>query len=128
MGTDDPAAWAEERPASVQVTGFYIDETDVTNAQFTAFVRATHYVTTAEKVPDLRRVDETTAARNAPPSEALAAGSLVFVPPSHPVSLDDVSRDGVVEVDTRHIMASSRWPREFHRRQGKSSCRPSLMG
>jgi formylglycine-generating enzyme required for sulfatase activity len=33
----------------VQVEGFWIDEHDVTNAEFAKFVTATGYVTTAEK-------------------------------------------------------------------------------
>ena len=54
MGTDSPQAMAAEKPAHlVQVTGFWMDETDVTNAQFRKFVEATGYVTTAEKVPSV---------------------------------------------------------------------------
>src|SRR3954469_22361965 len=35
MGTDDPSAYAPEHPAHrVRVSGFWMDETDVTNAQF----------------------------------------------------------------------------------------------
>lgn len=33
----------------VYVDGFYMDATEVTNAQFAKFVKATHYVTVAEK-------------------------------------------------------------------------------
>src|SRR5262249_48973505 len=59
MGSDAPDASSHERPAHrVRVGGFWMDETDVTNAQFRRFVEATGYVTTAEKAPtleDLRR-------------------------------------------------------------------------
>ena len=56
MGTDDAIGWAEEKPAHrVRVDGFWVDQTDVTNAQFRAFVEATGYVTTAEKPVDARR-------------------------------------------------------------------------
>jgi formylglycine-generating enzyme len=42
--------YADERPAGqVAVEGFWIDRTEVTNAQFTAFVRATSYVTLPER-------------------------------------------------------------------------------
>ncbi|WP_394842846.1 formylglycine-generating enzyme family protein [Pendulispora brunnea] len=42
--------YADERPAGpVRVAGFFIDRTEVTNAQFAAFVEATGYVTGAEK-------------------------------------------------------------------------------
>ena len=35
----------------VRVNGFYMDTTEVTNEQFAAFVRATGYVTVAERKP-----------------------------------------------------------------------------
>jgi formylglycine-generating enzyme required for sulfatase activity len=50
MGTDSDLAWPDETPAHrVRVHGFWMDEAEVTNAQFRAFVAATGYVTTAEK-------------------------------------------------------------------------------
>src|SRR3954449_8942764 len=53
MGSDDELAWPDEKPGHrVRVAGFWMDETEVTNAQFRAFVEATGYVTTAEKKPD----------------------------------------------------------------------------
>jgi len=66
----------------VSVHGFFMDETDVTNAQFARFVKATGYVTLAERKPKLEDYP------GAPP-ENLVAGSVVFAPPDHPVSLDD---------------------------------------
>jgi sulfatase modifying factor 1 len=45
--------YADERPAEpaprVAVPGFWIDRSEVTNAQFTAFIAATRYVTLAER-------------------------------------------------------------------------------
>lgn len=41
----------EGPPRRVHVDGFFIDATDVTNAQFAAFVAATGYVTVAERGP-----------------------------------------------------------------------------
>ncbi len=59
----DSFAREEEFPAhQVQVDSFWVDATEVTNAQFRAFVKATGYKTTAER--------------------AMPAGSLVFVPDS----------------------------------------------
>src|SRR5687768_15085149 len=53
MGGDNEQASADEYPKHrVQVSAFYMDETEVTNAQFKAFVDATGYVTTAERKPD----------------------------------------------------------------------------
>src|SRR4051812_9233928 len=53
MGTNAKLGWADEKPAHrVRVDAFWMDETDVTNAQFREFVAATHYLTTAEKPVD----------------------------------------------------------------------------
>src|SRR5579862_5885169 len=52
MGSTSPLSQPNERPAhKVKVSGFWMDKTDVTNAQFAAFVKATGYVTTAEQKP-----------------------------------------------------------------------------
>ncbi len=66
----------------VQVDGFWMDKTEVTNAEFARFVQATGYVTVAERVP---------SAKDFPgvPADQLVAGSLVFAPPAHAVSLQD---------------------------------------
>ena len=57
MGSDAPDVSRVEHPAHrVRVDGFWMDETDVTNAQFRAFVEATGYVTTAEKAPTLEEI------------------------------------------------------------------------
>ena len=54
MGTGDKDAWDDEKPIHrVRVDGFWIDVTEVTNAQFQKFVEATSYITTAEKVPSV---------------------------------------------------------------------------
>lgn len=82
MGADDPD-FADARPVHrVEVDGFWMDRTDVTNAQFARFVAATGYVTIAERRPDPRDLPGV-------PVEALVPGSVVFTPPSGPVSLDD---------------------------------------
>ena len=76
-------ATKDSRPIHrVYVDGFFIDQTDVTNAEFAGFVKATGYVTVAERKP--RQEDYP----NAPP-ENLVAGSVVFSPPDHAVSLDN---------------------------------------
>jgi sulfatase modifying factor 1 len=78
--------YAEEAPSHrVTVSGFWIDRTPVTNAEFKTFVRATGHVTFAEIAPD---------PRNYPGSlpHLIFAGSLVFTPPRHPVDLRDWSQ------------------------------------
>jgi formylglycine-generating enzyme required for sulfatase activity len=76
-----------ERPAHrVRVDGFWIDETDVTNAQFRKFVDETGYVTTAEKTPTVEELMRYARPSDPKPTkEQLVAGSLVFTPPAHPV-------------------------------------------
>jgi formylglycine-generating enzyme required for sulfatase activity len=76
-------ATADSRPVHrVYVDGFYMDKTDVTNAEFAAFVKATKYITVAERKPTAEEFP------GAPP-ENLVAGSVVFAPPDHPVPLDN---------------------------------------
>ena len=80
MGVDEfPDAQPLHR---VYVDGFWMDKTEVTNAQFQKFVRATGYVTIAERAP---RPEDFPGA----PPENLVAGSVVFSPPDHPVKLND---------------------------------------
>jgi formylglycine-generating enzyme required for sulfatase activity len=57
-----------------------MDRTEVTNADFGAFVAATGYVTVAERIPKAQDFP------GAPP-ENLVAGGIVFTPPDRPVSL-----------------------------------------
>jgi sulfatase modifying factor 1 len=93
MGTNDKESFPNERPAHlVQVQGFWIDELDVTNAEFSKFVEATGYVTTAE-----RKIDWEDLKKELPPGtpkpddSALAPGALVFTPTAGPVPLNDLS-------------------------------------
>jgi formylglycine-generating enzyme required for sulfatase activity len=94
MGATDPPgmddvgmkATLDARPIHrVYVDGFFMDRTDVTNAQFDKFVKATGYVTVAERKP---RAEDYPGA----PPENLVAGSVVFMPPNHPVPLNDYSQ------------------------------------
>ncbi len=89
MGTDDPR-FPEAHPVHrVVVGGFWMDETEVTNAQFEPFVRATGYVTVAERQPDPSEFPglDPEKVRNLKPF------SLVFAPPvAADVPLDDSRR------------------------------------
>ena len=91
MGANDPPdmnnvgmkATLDARPIHrVYVDGFFMDRTDVTNAEFAEFVKATGYVTIAERPP---RAEDFPGA----PAENLVAGSVVFSPPRHPVLLNN---------------------------------------
>ncbi len=76
-------ATTDSRPIHrVYVEGFWMDKTEVTNEQFKAFVKATNYVTVAERKP---RAEDFPGA----PTENLIAGSVVFSPPDHAVPLND---------------------------------------
>ena len=59
----------------VTVDGFWIDKTEVSNEQFEKFVRATSYVTVAERKPDPKDFPDA-------PLENLVPGSIVFSPPN----------------------------------------------
>ena len=82
MGSED-AEMPDARPFHrVAIDGFWMDQTEVTNAEFARFVKATGYVTVAERTPD---------AKDFPGAlpENLVAGSVVFTAPNHEVPLDD---------------------------------------
>ena len=94
MGTAGETANKNEQPVHrVKLAAFYMDETEVTNAQFRIFVDATKYVTTAEKKPDWEEMKKQLPPdTKKPPDDQLVPGSLVFSPPEKPVPTDDVSR------------------------------------
>jgi formylglycine-generating enzyme len=91
MGTD--LAWetlcdvagttADATPIhQVYVNAFWMDQHEVTNAEFSLFAEATGYKTIAEQVPTQEEFP------GASP-EMLAAGSVVFAPPAEAVSLNN---------------------------------------
>jgi formylglycine-generating enzyme required for sulfatase activity len=94
MGANDPLdmnpvgmnATRDARPIHrVYVDGFFMDKIDVTNAEFARFVKATGYVTVAERKP---RPEAYPGAR----PELLVAGSMVFTPPKDPVPLGNYAQ------------------------------------
>jgi formylglycine-generating enzyme required for sulfatase activity len=91
MGADNAQASEDEYPKHrVTVDGFWMDKTEVTNAQFAAFVAATGYVTTAEKKPDWEELKKQLPPGTPRPDEnLLVPAALVFAPPDHAVSLND---------------------------------------
>ncbi len=92
MGARDPfdksdmvgmQATTDSRPIHrVYVDAFWMDATEVTNAQFAEFVKATGYVTVAERKP---RAEDFPGV----PPENLVAGSVIFSPPDHAVPLNN---------------------------------------
>ena len=94
MGGDNSQAGADEYPKhEVKVSGFFMDASEVTNAQFQKFVEATHYVTTAEQKPDWDEMKQTLPPGTPrPPDSMLVAASLVFHQTAGPVDLNDYSQ------------------------------------
>jgi formylglycine-generating enzyme required for sulfatase activity len=94
MGCEDPRgapdggheSMADARPIHrVYVDGFWMDRTDVTNAEFARFVKATGYLTVAERKP---RAEDFPGV----PAEKLEPGSIVFHAPAGRVDLNDPSQ------------------------------------
>lgn len=75
--------YGEEKPVvPIEVNGFWMDETAVTNRQFAEFVEATGYVTVAEKAPDPAMYP------GADPA-LLVPGSITFSMPPGPVDMSN---------------------------------------
>jgi formylglycine-generating enzyme required for sulfatase activity len=96
MGAADPTgldhntvgmlATEDSRPVHrVYVDGFFMDRTEVTNADFARFVAATGYVTVAETAPTREEFPNA-------PANLLVPGSAVFSPPSSPVPLNNYTQ------------------------------------
>jgi len=81
----------------VYVDGYFMDQTEVTNEQFAAFVKATGYVTLAEKKPTHEDYPDA-------PLENLIAGSAVFTPTPASVNLNNYMQwwTYVAGADWRH--------------------------
>ena len=82
MGSQDPAFPDAQPVHKVTVDGFWMDEHEVTNAEFAAFVKATGYVTVAER--PLNPADFPGV-----PAENVVPGSGVFTPTATAVPLDN---------------------------------------
>lgn len=92
MGTSDTNRhFFDARPEhDVEIDGFWMDETEVTNAQFEEFVKATGYVTVAEQKPTREQImANLRPGVEPPPDEALVPGALVFRMPDEPIPWND---------------------------------------
>ncbi|UAY53751.1 formylglycine-generating enzyme family protein [Ferruginibacter albus] len=94
MGADNKQASPDEYPKhKVTVSGYWIDATEVTNAAFEKFVKATGYITTAEQKPDWEQLKKQLPPGTEKPDESeLVPASLVFHASDQPVSLNDYSQ------------------------------------
>ncbi len=78
---------------NVELGPFWMDETEVTNAQFKKFVDATGYITTAEKDVDWESMKtQLPEGTPKPADEMLRAASLVFAPPATEIPLNNASQ------------------------------------
>jgi sulfatase modifying factor 1 len=93
MGSPGRNVPANEQPEHrVWLDEFWIDEQEVTNAEFRRFVEATKYLTTAEKAPDWEELKKgLPPGTSKPPATTLVPGSLVFTPPKVSVPLNDTA-------------------------------------
>lgn len=84
---NDKMAMDHEKPAhSVKVDGFFMDETEVTNAEFKEFADATGYVTVAERPVDWEELKKQVPPGTPKPADSLLQpGSLVFKKPGKKV-------------------------------------------
>lgn len=94
MGAMNQSNTNDALPAqNISVKGFWMDVTEVTNQQFEAFVKATNYITVAERRIDWEELKKLEPAGTPKPSEEdLAPGSIVFVAPKNAVNLSDYSQ------------------------------------
>jgi formylglycine-generating enzyme required for sulfatase activity len=90
MGCVDNTGRPDEYPLhKVEVSSFWIDENEVTNRQFSAFVSATGYQTTAERKVDIDKIKSQFSNQVIYLADSLLVpSSLVFRQPQHRVSLD----------------------------------------
>lgn len=91
MGSNSRLAHDNEKPAhKVHIDGFWIDRTDVTNREFAAFVKATGYVTTAERKPEWETIKAQLPDGVAKPSDdKLLPGAMVFIGTERPDPMND---------------------------------------
>lgn len=84
----DSMAMDHEKPAHpVLVDGFFMDETEVTNAQFKKFIDATGYITVAQREIKWEEMKKQVAPGTPkPPDSLLQPGSLLFKTPGKKVT------------------------------------------
>jgi len=94
MGGRSEQAYRDEFPKhEVSISAFYMDATEVTNAEFAEFVEATGYKTIAERDIDWEEMKKQLPPGTPKPADSLLkAGALVFTPTEGPVNMQDYSQ------------------------------------
>ena len=80
MGADNNEARPDEYPKhKIEISSFWMDETEVTNAQFKEFIDATGYITTAERSINWDEIKSMLPPGTPKPNDSLLSpSSLVF--------------------------------------------------
>ncbi|MCY4561743.1 MAG: SUMF1/EgtB/PvdO family nonheme iron enzyme [Flavobacteriaceae bacterium] len=93
-GSNHFDARGDEQPVHrVKISGFWMDKTEVTNAQFKTFVDETGYITTAEKAPVWEEIKQSLPEGTPkPPDSLFQPSSLTFRPTEGPVNLNDFNQ------------------------------------
>jgi|TARA_B110000438_G_scaffold290684_1_gene326727 formylglycine-generating enzyme required for sulfatase activity len=93
MGSENPEAYPNEKPIhKVKVDSFLMDKYEVTNSQFEEFIKATGYITTAEKKINWDEIKkQLPRGSSKPPDSILAPGSLIFKEIKYSTKLNDES-------------------------------------
>ncbi|PJJ83055.1 formylglycine-generating enzyme family protein [Mucilaginibacter auburnensis] len=94
MGGDNKEAAEDEYPKhKVRVKSFLMDATEVSNNDFAKFVKATGYLTIAERKPDWNELKKQLPPGTPKPDDKLLVpASLVFIKPAGDVPLNDYSQ------------------------------------
>ena len=94
MGSSAEYAENDEGPEiQVKVDPFFMDETEVTNAEFSKFVNETGYITIAERTIEWEQIKNDLPEGTEKPNDSFfEPGSLVFTPPEYAVNLNDYSQ------------------------------------
>lgn len=94
MGGVGGEARKDEFPLhSVKILGFWMDKTEITVAEFKRFVKATSFITEAEKTPQWDQLkQQLPPGTPEPPAGTLVAGGMVFTQTDGPVPLDNYAR------------------------------------
>lgn len=94
MGGNNEQADKDEFPRhNVKVDKFWMDEHEISNSEFEKFVKATNYITIAERPINWDEIRKQLPPGTPKPDDSvLLPGSLVFIPTQGPVALDDVGQ------------------------------------